>query len=161
MSNIHPYLESKRIQVDWEKCNPIHKGPRWIVVVVDNVAMGWSSLEDEPRIEGYFTKYVFDAWQVYRYCSTEKLFQLFFVENVVFFRDDVSEEDRGELEQEWCYQQDEDDPMVPVRDMESSSSAWVPVGALDDDGETEEEGAGYKRKVEEIMCAERENPTFC
>lgn len=160
MPKIHPYLESKRIQVDWKKCDPVHKGPRWIVVVADNVAMGWSDTKDEPRIEGYFTTYLIDAWLVYRYCSPEKLFQLHQIENVIFTREDVPDRERDDLEQSWCYGQDEDNPLVAVRDIERSDSPWVPVGTFDDDGECPEED-GYMCFVDDLIASERSSPFFC
>lgn len=164
MGKIHEYLESKRIQVDWKKCNPVHKGPRWGIFVVDNVAAGYADTSSEPAIEGYFTVYICDLWIIYHACSFEGCFQLYEIQNVVFFRDDTPEGDRNKIEQDWCYGQDTHDPLVLDRDIMRPGSGWVLVEASEDDGECpedREDNGKYWNYIQERMCAERENPVFC
>ncbi len=160
---IHEYLLKMRKSIDWSKANPVHKGPRWGIIVVDNVHMGWADISYEPRIEGYFTVYVVDLWRVYRYCSTEKLFQLFEVQNVVFFKDQdaMSDDEIQEIENRWVYGQDQDNPLVAVSEIERENSSWVLVDTCDDDGEPDGDDSDYMRKVDDIIDAERSNPTFC
>jgi hypothetical protein len=159
---IHEYLLKMRKSIDWAKANPVHKGPRWGVIVVDNVHMGWADISYEPRIEAYFTVYVVDLWRVYHCCSFQADFQLYEVNNVVFFKDkELPDDEIQEVEDRWVFGQDQHNPLVAVRDIERDNSSWVLVDTYDDDGEPDGDDSEYMKKVDQIIDCECSNPTFC
>lgn len=137
--------------VPWSTMNPRDKGPRWVVVAVDNVEAGWSDISSEPNLEAYISLYVFDAWRVYYACSPEKLFQLASCGNVAWCKEETPEDERERIFSEWETGGYDDCPLVSVHDMECGNWGTV-VRMYPDDGEcSEDDGAEYNKYVDGII----------
>lgn len=142
--------------VPWSTMNPRDKGPRWVVVAVDNVEAGWSDISHEPNLEAYISLYVFDAWRVYYACSPEKLFQLVCCGNIAWCKEDVPEDERERIFSEWEIGYDTDHPLVSVHDVECGNWGTV-VRTYDDDGECNDDDdaeylAYFDGIVEHVVC---------
>ncbi len=151
--NLEPHAVK---DVPWSTMNPRDKGPRWVVVAVDNVAAGWSDISREPNLEAYISLYVFDAWRVFRWCSPERLFQLYDCGNVAFCKEDTPEDERERIYVEWEVDVEPSHPAVSVSDMEAGLWGTV-VRLYPDDGKCPDgEGVEYRKymdvMVEHVVC---------
>jgi len=149
---MHPELERLRKQVDWEARKGVeHPQPRFLVVAVDNVAAGWATLPEDGTIEAYFTTYVVDTWVKTHCCDLSPSYWLEEVSNVVLYREDLPEEDKDQLDREWCYGQDDCSCYVYCRDIESGKSRFVIIDTIDGDEDM---------TIEEAREAEQGNPSL-
>lgn len=141
--------------VPWDTMNPRDKGPRWVVVAVDNVAHGWSDISSEPNLEAYISLYIFDAWKVYHACSFERMFQLYDCGNYAWCKEDTPEDERERIFEAWENGQEPHWPMVAVSDMEGGKWGTV-VRMYPDDGECPEDWEEYNKyvdgMVEHVVC---------
>lgn len=142
--------------VPWSTMNPRDKGPRWVVVAVDNVAAGWSDISSEPNMEAYVSLYIFDAWKSYHACSFERLFQLYDCGNHAWCKEDTPEDERERIFEKWENGQELYWPMVAVSDMEGGRWGTV-VRMYPDDGECPDDDEKEYNKyvdgmVEHVVC---------
>jgi len=142
--------------VPWSTMNPRDKGPRWVVVAVDNVEAGWSDISSEPNLEAYISLYIFDSWRVFRWCSPERLFQLYDCGNHAWCKDETPEDERERIFEKWETGMDPDYPAVSVSDMEEGLWGTV-VRLYPDDGECPDDDEQEYMKyvdgmIEHVVC---------
>ena len=155
---MHPELERLRKAVDWEAVSK-KQNPRWIIVAIDNVAAGYATIPEDLKgvIEGYFTVYVIDAWQITHCCEITPSYWLEEVENALFQSYDTPEEDRDLLWEEWCLGQDDTSHYAHCRLVEAGGHGVV-IQTFDYEAGDEEDDL---KAMENVRAAYAGSPTLC
>lgn len=151
---MHPELERLRKQVDWKSRKGVeHPQPRFLVIGFDNVASGHSEIPEDlvGVVEAYFTTYVVDTWSKTHLCELLPSYWLEEVRNVLFVSNDVPERQRDELEDEWCYSQEDGSCYVHCCDIESGKGRFVIIDTIVGDEDM---------TIEEAREVEQGNPSL-
>jgi len=125
----HPILDRMRKPVDWAAKAKALVNPRFVIV-----AAGWATIPADlvGVIEGYFTVYAVDTWEQTHCCEINPSYCLEECDNVVLFADEVDEEVRDRVQQEWCYGGDDCSTYVHCSVLERGGFGVV-IGTLDND----------------------------